>query len=178
MEAGSSDPAIEGSQIMKRVVVFTAVLALIAAGTAAAVAQAKPSFAGKWTLVVDPNAPAPTGRGGRGGGLGQAFTATQDEKTLVVTTTNAQTGETKATYNLDGSESKNPITFGGNTVDRVSKVKWDGSKLVITTTVNFNGNAVETTQTWALDAAGTLNVESTSNFGGNPTTTKAAYKKG
>jgi hypothetical protein len=138
----------------------------------------KPNLAGKWTLVPDPNAPAPTGRGGRGGGLGQAFSAEQNDKTLTVVTTNQQLGEVKAVYNLDGSETKNPISFGGQSVDRVSKAKWDGAKLVITTTSNFNGNATESTQTWSLDATGSLVVESTSSFTGTPTTTKATYKKG
>ena len=162
---------------MKKAIVTIGALMFVAFA-AAAFAQAKPSFAGKWTLVPDPNAPAPTGRGGgRGGGLGQAFSAEQNDKTLAVVTT-TQAGETKAVYNLDGSESKNPVTFGGNTIDRVSKAKWDGAKLVITTTTNFNGNANESTQTWSLDATGNLIVEATSNFGGNPTTTKMTYKKG
>ena len=148
-------------------------------GMVAASAQSKPSFAGKWALVPDPNAPAATGGRGRGGfgGLGQEFTAAQDDKTLTVTTTNAQLGEMKSTYNLDGSESKNPLNFNGNSIDRVSKAKWEGAKLVITTTTNFNGNALESTQSWSLDASGNLIVESTSNFGGNAQTTKATYKK-
>ncbi len=63
-------------------------------------------------------------------------------------------GEQKVVYNLDGTESKNPLTFNGNTIERSSKVKWDGAKLVITTTTNFNGTANESTQTWSLDASG------------------------
>ena len=164
---------------MKRMLACLVIVALVMP-VVGVTAQTKPNFAGKWTLVPDPNAAAAAGgRGGRGGGgLGQAFTATQDEKTLTVVTTNAQVGEIKAVYNLDGSETKNPISFGGNTVDRTSKVKWDGAKLIITSTSNFPGNAVETTQAWSLDASGTLTVESTNNFGGTPTTTKAQYKKG
>jgi hypothetical protein len=163
---------------MKRAVAAVVALMLVA-GAAAAIAQAKPNFTGKWTLVPDPNAPAPTGRGrGMGGGLGQASSAEQNDKTLTVVTTNEQIGEIKAVYNLDGSESKNPISFGGQSVDRVSKVKWDGAKLVITTTINFNGNAMESTQAWSLDATGNLVVETTSSFTGTPTTTKSTYKKG
>lgn len=162
---------------MKRAV--SAVVALMLfVGAAAAMAQAKPNFTGKWTLVPDPNAPAPTGRGRGMGGLGQVFSAEQNDKTLNVATTNEQVGEIKAVYNLDGSESKNPISFNGQSVDRVSKAKWDGAKLVITTTINFNGNAVESTQAWSLDATGNLVVETTSSFTGTPTTTKATYKKG
>ena len=57
-------------------------------------------------------------------------------------------------------------------------MKWDGAKLVITDDDELNGNAAESTQTWSLDATGNLVVESTSNFAGTPTTTKATYKKG
>jgi len=143
-------------------------------------AQSKPNFAGKWTLVPDPNAATAGGGRGRGMavGLGPELTLAQDDKTLTVTTNNPQMGELKTVYNLDGSESKNPLNFGGQSVDRVSKVKWDGAKLVITTTVNFNGTPAETTQSWMLDGSGNLVVESSSNFSGTPTTSKFTYKKG
>jgi hypothetical protein len=140
-------------------------------------AQAKPSFAGKWTLVPDPTAPAPTGRGG-GGGLGQEPTITQDDKTLTVTRT-TQNGEVKSVYNLDGSDSKNTLTMGGNAVEQVSRVKWDGPKMIVTTTGSFNGNTFERTMVLALDGSGQLLVESTGpgRGGGPPTTTRATYKK-
>ena len=162
---------------MKRIVTLIAALSVIAGSISIVSAQAKPSFAGKWTLVPDPNAPAGRGRGGGFGGLGQAGTVEQNDKTITTVSTN-QAGETKAIYNLDGTETKNPLNFNGNTVDRLSKAKWDGVKLVISTTTNFNGNTIESTQTWSLDASGNLVIESTSNFGGNPTTTKLTYKKG
>jgi hypothetical protein len=159
---------------MKRALSVAAILALVVAGASVS-AQSKPNFAGKWTMV--PESVAAAGATGRGGGLGQEFTAVQDEKTLTVTSNNSQLGEVKSVYNLDGSESKNPINFGGQTVDRASKVKWDGAKLVITTTISFNGTPAETTQSWMLDASGNLVVETSSNFTGTPTTTKATYKK-
>jgi hypothetical protein len=71
-----------------------------------------------------------------------------------------------------------PAELRRQTVDRVSKVKWDGAKLIITTTINFNGNPAETTQTWMLDGSGNLVVETSSNFTGTPTTTKSTYKRG
>jgi hypothetical protein len=82
-------------------------------------AQAKPSFAGAWTVVVDPNAAPAPGRGGGRGGLGQAATIAQDAKTLTVTRT-TQNGEVKTVYNLDGTDSKNTMTFGGNAVEQTS----------------------------------------------------------
>ena len=164
---------------MKRAISAICAVALAFAAVSTAMAQSKPNFAGKWTLVPDPNAAAnPAGTRGRGfGGLGQNPVVTQDEKTLTVVST-TQMGEMKTVYNLDGSESKNPLTFGENTIDRVSKVKWDGAKLVIATTMNVQGNAIESTQTWSLDASGALVVESTSSIGGTPTTTKSTFKKG
>jgi hypothetical protein len=160
---------------MKRVFTVSAILALLIAGVSMS-AQSKPSFAGKWTMVPESVAAAgATGRGG--GGLGQEFTAAQDDKTLTVTTNNPQFGELKSVYNLDGSESKNPMNFGGQTVDRASKVKWDGAKLVITTSISFSGNVGETTQSWIIDGTGNLVIETTSNLTGTPTTTKATYKK-
>ena len=164
---------------MKRLLSVAAILALTIAGASVS-AQSKTSFAGKWTMVPDPNAAAAGGGRGRGmgGGLGQEFTAAQDDKTLTVTTNNPQLGELKTVYNLDGSESKNSLNFGGQTIDRVSKVKWDGAKLVITTTTNINGTPGESTQSWTLDASGNLVIETSSNFTGTPTTTKATYKKG
>ena len=164
---------------MRKVVSVIAALSMVLGTASLVIAQAKTNFAGKWTLVVDPNAPAPTGRGGRGGGfggLGQGGSIEQNDKTITVTTT-GQAGEVKSVYNLDGSESKNAVNFGGNAIERVSKAKWDGAKLVIETTTNIQGNPVTSTQTWSL-AEGNLVIESTSNFGGNPTTTKQTYKKG
>lgn len=160
---------------MKRtgILLNTAAIVMLTIGV---LAQAKPNFAGKWTLVPDPNAAAGGGggRGGGFGGLGQGGTIAQDDKTVKVTTT-TQAGEVTRTYNLDGSDSKNTLNIGGNAMEQVSKVKWDGAKMIIATSSNFNGNAVETTQTWSLDASGNLVIESTGGRGGP---TKMTYKKG
>jgi hypothetical protein len=132
----------------------TAILASVAAVTltAAVLAQTTPNFAGTWTLVPDANAPA-GGRGGRGGGmmgLGQQATITQDAKTLTIVRT-TQAGEVKSVYNLDGSKSTNKISFGENSFEQVSVAKWDGARLVITTSSNFQGNAFETTMRFSLE---------------------------
>jgi hypothetical protein len=161
---------------MRRAAILMSAAALIMGATNVS-AQAKPSFAGTWTAIVDPSAPPAQGRGGRGG-LGQGGTIAQDGKTLTVTRT-TQNGEVKSVYNLDGSESKNTMTFGGNSVEQTSKTRWDGDKLVVTTSSTFNGNPVETTMVMSLDAAGNLVVEATGpgRNGAPPTTTKTSYKK-
>lgn len=159
---------------MRKAAVLLGAVALIIGATDLS-AQGK-NFAGTWTVVADPAAPAP-GRGG-GRGLGQGGMIMQDGKTLTVMRT-TQNGEIKSVYNLDGSDSKNTLTMGGNSVEQTSKAKWEGDKLVVTTTMNFNGNNVESSMAMWLDASGQLVVESTGagRGGGPPTTTKMMYKK-
>jgi hypothetical protein len=158
---------------MKRVLSLGAAAVIIAGAMLAA--QAAPSFAGKWTLVPDPNA-AP---GGGPGGPWQSALIVQDAATLTITRTTAM-GEFTSTYKLDGSESKNTFNMQGNAIEQVSKVKWDGGKLLVNTTMDFNGNPVATSMTLSLDPSGNLLVESTRpdfQGGGAPVTTKATYKK-
>lgn len=157
---------------MKRAVTLTAaVLIVIAAGVSA---QTPPNFAGKWTLVPDPAAPAP-------GGMPPSSTLTivQDEKTLTVTRT-TQMGEFTSVYNLDGSESKNTLNIQGTPVDQLSKTKWEGGKLIVNTTMSFENTPVEFSMVLSQDAAGTLGLQTTRpdfQGGGAPITTKSTYKK-
>jgi hypothetical protein len=163
---------------MRRVTLMLSAAALVFAAADVS-AQAKPSFAGKWAQVVDPNAAPPTGRG-RGGmmGLGTAATITQDEKTLTLVRT-TQAGEMKSVYNLDGSDSKNTLAMGANSIETVSKAKWEGSKLVVSTSIDFNGTPITTTMALELDASGNLVVESSGmgRGGAAATPVKSTYKK-
>jgi len=149
------------------------ILATVVSITIAA-AQAPPNFAGKWTLVPDPN-----GQPGMGG-LGSEATITQDASTLTITRTN-QMGTFTSNYKLDGSESKNVLNFQGNSVDQLSTAKWDAAKLLVNTKMDFGGNLVEIKMVMALDpSSGNLLVETTRpdfQGGGAPITTKMAYKK-
>jgi len=115
-------------------------------------AQAKPNFAGKWTLTGDPST--------AGMMTPASMTVAQDDKTLTVAIT-TQMGDLKTVYNLDGSEAKSPIDVNGNSIDRVTKSAWDGGKLVLTTIANFQGQSFETKQVWTLGADGTLTVDAT-----------------
>src|SRR6185503_5926781 len=119
------------------------ILATVVSITIAA-AQAPPNFAGKWTLVPDPNAQPGMG------GLGSEATITQDASTLTITRTN-QMGTFTSNYKLDGSESKNVLTFQGNSVDQLSTAKWDAAKLLVNTKMDFGGNLVEIKMVMALD---------------------------
>jgi hypothetical protein len=120
------------------------------------------------------------GRGGGGGGLGfgQEFTAKQDAKMLTITRMQGDQTVT-ATYNLDGSESKNMVAGRGGQQEQVSKAAWEGNKLSITTTLNFGGNSVEQKRVLSIEG-GNLVIEQTQpgRGGGEATTTKLVYKKG
>jgi hypothetical protein len=145
----------------------------VAASMTIAAAQAPPNFAGKWTLVPDPNSPAGMG------GLGQEANITQDASTLTITRT-TQMGTFTSNYKLDGSESKNTLTFQGNSIDQVSTAKWDSGKLLVNTKMDMGGNPVELKMVLSLDPSGSLLVESTRpdfQGGGAPITTKMTYKK-
>ena len=173
---------------MRRLTTLAAV-AFILSVTVGALAQAKPDFSGKWTL--DPaSAPAPPagagggggggrggGRGGGGAGFGTEFTAKQDANTLTITRTQGDQ-EVTASYKLDGSESKNVVAGRGGQQEQVSKTMWMGSKLMITTTLNFGGNNVEQTRTLSIEG-GNLVVEQSQpgRDGGAPQTQKVVYKK-
>ena len=150
-------------------------LALAAILVATAASAQTPNFAGKWTLVPNPSA-AP---GGVGGGIGQEAVITQDAASLTIKRT-TQMGEFTTIYKLDGSESKNTLTVQGNTIDQISKTKWDGGTLKVDTTLTFDGNPVQVSMSMSLDPSGNLLVESTRpdfQGGGGPVTTKSTYKK-
>ena len=166
---------------MKRFILAVAAVSFLV-GASQALAQAKPSFAGKWTLVPDPNAAATgAGAGGRGGlsGLGTSPTIEMDATTLTLTRTNTQGAEIKSVYKLDGTDSKNTLAMGNNSIETTSKATWDANKLVIKTTIPIQTMTVESTMALSLDASGQLIVESTNmgRGGAAPTTTKATYKK-
>jgi hypothetical protein len=201
---------MKGRPTMKKIISVSAIVVLVVAATTAA--QSKPDFAGTWTLVTDPSAAALGGYGRTVASplaLGREFSVLQDQKTLtVVTNTNTQGGEVRTFYSLDGSETEEPLPAGAQkqNVERKSKVKWDGAKLVITTTSQFRPHLVfgdswlpscpspsvyadmtdavirvstlKSRQTWTLDKTGNLIVESTAGIDCNPTTAKATYKKG
>jgi hypothetical protein len=143
-------------------------------------AQAKPSFAGKWTM--DPaSAPAPpAGGGGRGGGrggmLGQELTVTQDAANLTLEYMGGgqNPAPVKLVYKLDGTESKNMVMGRGGQTEQVSKATWKGNSLVVVTTTGFG----EQTRTFSIEG-GNLIVETSTpgREGGAATVTKVTYKK-
>ena len=145
-----------------------ACLVLIAPASLAG--QDKPSFAGTWKLT-DPATPEMF--------TPSTMTVVQDATTLTVTTA-SQMGEFKTSYKLDGSEAPSPLNFNGMTIDRMTKLVWEGNRMLLITTSKTEGGLLEFKSAWSLTADGALAAVSTvPDFqgGGAPITTKATYKK-
>jgi len=148
--------------------VIPAVLVLLALAASAA-AQDKPDFTGTWKLV---------------GEAADMFTPGQigvaKDATLLTVTTTGQMGEFKTTYKLDGTAGSSPLDFGGNVMDRTTKMTWNENKLTLTATGDMGNGPFEVKSVVSAGPDGTMIVETTfPDFqgGGGPTTTKATYKK-
>ncbi len=149
---------------MKRSVLFGVMLVLVV--VAVAFAQGKPNFSGKWT-------PEQAAAGGGGRGMAGPMTVTQTDKTLTIERTMGE-NTMKTVYNLDGTETKNEVSRGGQTMTQTLSAKWDGNKLLLTTKSEGPNGPQERTQTWSLSPEGKLQVESQGRQG--PVTT--TYTKG
>ena len=141
-----------------RAILIVVAVVVMAAGL---VAQAKPTFAGEWKLIV-----------ARGQGEpGVDLTITQSTTAMTL----AYRDGVKLTYKLDGSESKNMMAGrgGGAPTEQVSKAMWTGNKLVVTTTTG----AGDEKRTFSMDS-GYLVVETSApaRSGGAPNITKVAYQ--
>ena len=155
---------------MKPIRSILPILVALAAFTAAAGAQDKPSFAGTWKLS-DPAQP-------------EMFTPTQlviaQDATDLTLTATSQMGEFKTVYKLDGSMGRSPLDFNGQSIDRATKATWNSGKLTLWTGSEMNGQTIEFKSVLSLNADGALLVESTFpdfQSGGAAITAKATYKK-
>ncbi|MGE0442077.1 MAG: hypothetical protein AB7L66_10370 [Gemmatimonadales bacterium] len=118
------------------------VLSLVAVPLAAQ----KPDFSGTWKLNTELSDPmgGPGGGGGGGGGGGRGMgggggraselSITQTAAKLVIEMKIGENTRT-TTYNLDGSESRNPGMRGAETV---SKAMWDGNSLMVMSETNMS----------------------------------------
>ena len=124
-----------------------AAAALLVLVTASATAQdAKPDFSGKWTLDVAKSdfGPAPPPES-------IVVVAEHKEPNLKVTTT--QTGQQGVVTNernltTDGKENTNKMRAMGAEQDVKSTSKWEGRKLTTVLTFDFQGAAIQITDSW------------------------------
>jgi hypothetical protein len=155
---------------MKRSIALIACALLVALATASAVlAQTKPDFSGVWILDSARSDPAPAGRGGPGsaGGAPERVNIKQTDVDITI-------GE--FTYKFDGTEVK---VQGGRGGEVRGKASWNGSKLVITATVDFQGGTVITNvQERSLEADGKeMIVVNKTTLPSGDLTRKLVYKK-
>ena len=146
---------------MKRVLSWAFVVALIVPFVAQA--QAKPDFSGTWTLDPARSEPAGGGGGGRGGGGG----GRGGGGPVVIKQTATEITIGMNTYKLDGTPTEVQMgRGGGGGAAAKATAKWDGAKLVITTTGDAGGTPFTTTQTRSLSADGKeMTVEGTGGRG-------------
>jgi hypothetical protein len=152
---------------MRRVTAILSVAAVVLMAPGL-VAQAKPSFAGEWKIVVAHGQGVP----------GVDLIITQGATSMTVEDMRGgQAPEpVKLTYKLDGSVSKNMMAGlgGGAPTEQVSKAMWAGNNIVVTTTTG----AGEEKRTFSMDG-GDLVVETwaPARDGRAPNVTKVTYKR-
>ena len=123
---------------------FLAGFAFAGLTASSAMAQERPNFSGKWASPSNPET---------------YITLTQDGSTFTVAR-----GEVDGTYQLDGSESRNTMRAGGQTVSHVSQARWVSNALVIITrtTVDMGSRSYSydslTTYSFVADGSGYLSV--------------------
>ena len=105
---------------------------------------------------------------------GLTVTAAQD-KTLTFGAATTQYGDQKSTLtvNLDGTPSKNTVDTPNGPIELSSIAKWDSTTLVINTTASINGEQLQQTDHWSLEAGGkTLHLQRDIAFSGQSFTMK------
>lgn len=161
-------------------------------------AQPRPDFSGTWAAVYPPvggtaavpGTPAvPASAGDMGSGWGASLTIAQDATRLrvddaVFSRYDLQPPLTYV-YPLDGSDSRAVVAVGRGEQVQVSRARWDGTALVITTIFQVaDGPAgtpftFEMTRRLSLESVATLIVETTRAgvLGGPPASARATYRR-
>jgi hypothetical protein len=166
----------------------------LAAVSATSLAQTPPSFAGRWSLVVEP---VPTGaaaqsatlRGELGSGWGSTLVITQDAAQLIVESVVFSAydlqPQPRFVYALDGSETRHTLMLGRGIQRQESRAAWDGNRLRLTTTYHAVDPSAgrtfvtEVTQRLTLESPTSLVIETTRGAppGGVATTSRTTYAK-
>ena len=137
--------------IQMRFLVVAPALAVLATSSARAQAPAvHPDFTGVWVMdtAKSPGPMIP---------LAMTYAIEQRGDTVrIKRDTKSKRGEFSASlvYGTDGKPWKNSVTEGGTQVDVSSILTWEGSTLVITSTLNAGGQVMHQVEKWSLDASG------------------------
>ena len=155
------------------------------------------NFSGRWTLdapavattAAVPGTPAAAAApGDMGSGWGSPLTIVQDARQLRVEYAVFSRYDLQPpltfTYPLDGSEGRNTVMMGRGEQLEVSRARWNGAALTITTTSRVADRGLtpftfEVTRTLSLESPTTLIVEVTRSavLGGPATKTRSVFRK-
>ena len=158
-------------------------------------AQGKPDFAGKWTREAPAGGAAAAGGGGGGGGraggggggggrqgggggggfaCGAACEITVSGNNLKIS---RMQGDQTIVTTLDTNGTATNKVQGPNGEMEIKTVgKWEGNKLVFSTTRDFNGTSMTSTQTVSIEGGKLTVVTNSGREGATPMTT--TYTKG
>src|SRR5262245_40879968 len=147
-------------------------LALVVLLATVGLSQATPDFTGRWTIAPEEDKADPPGagpRGNMGSGWGANIVISQDTKQLVVESMLYSRydlqPQPRFAYALDGSETRNSVMAGRGLQVQTSRARWEGQRLVISTTHSFTDPAsgkpltTEVTQTLSLESPSSLVVD-------------------
>jgi hypothetical protein len=108
------------------------------------------------------------GGGGRGGAAVGPMGVAIDAAAFTVTQ-----GETATIYKLDGT----PLVVESGSRRSTSRASWQGDKLVIQTTTEFDGNSTSSTTTWYLEGESLVRETATVSPSGESVPRKTYYKR-
>ena len=175
----------------------SAILSLLAILSTAGSTQAPVDFSGRWTLdapvvattAAVPGTPAAAAApGDMGSGWGSPITIAQNAKQLSVEYVFFSRYDAMPpltfTFPLDGSQGQNIVAMGRGDQIESSRARWDGQKLIITTTYQVAERGAkpftaEMIRELSLESPTTLVVQVTRAgvLGGAATTTRTIYRK-
>jgi len=129
-------------------------------------ARAQADFSGEWVLHEQTGGvanPAP-------GSITMTLIQSATDLRIV------RNGEVRAVYRLDGSDSSNSVVTGRGAVERISRARWQGTELAVTT-YNPDGSLVNTAM-YKFNEVGQLVVTTSTEAGGGITIVATYAKRG
>ena len=161
--------------IPMRFLVVAPALAVLAISSALAQAPAvHPDFTGVWVMETA-KSPGPMIP------LAMTYAIEQRGDTIrIQRDTKSKRGDFSASlvYGTDGKPWKNSVTEGGTQVEVSSVLTWEGSTLIITSTLNASGQEIHQVEKWSLDASGkTLAADRSVEAMGQQFATKLVFTK-
>ena len=144
---------------------ITSVLALAYCIAAVVVAQQKPNFTGKWVATSPADA----------GSDPQTITHTETKLSMVH---GSEGGEHNLEFILDGKEHRSTMASHGSEIVTLYTATWKGDRLTIVSKSTYpNGNVLDQTHVWSMDAKGQLIIDLTESFTGRPKTSMQVVHK-